>query len=70
MREAFKQHDPEVWDAAERAHKAATTDSSGLYMPLDLYNAIPSNSVDYAIIEKLGGIAMVKSRSFPMRKTG
>ena len=59
MREAFKQHDPEVWDAAERAHKAATTDSSGLYMPLDLYNAIPSNSVDYAIIEKLGGIAMV-----------
>ncbi|TGP49938.1 mannose-1-phosphate guanylyltransferase, partial [bacterium M00.F.Ca.ET.229.01.1.1] len=43
----------------EAAYKAATSDLSGLYMPLELYAAIPSNSIDYAIMERAKDIAMV-----------
>lgn len=59
MRAAFLAFEPAIWRAAETAYKAATTDLSGLYMPLDLYTAIPSTSIDYAIMERATGIAMV-----------
>ncbi|MCO5083319.1 MAG: mannose-1-phosphate guanylyltransferase/mannose-6-phosphate isomerase [Rhizobiaceae bacterium] len=59
MRDAFLKFEPEIWRAAERAYAAATTDLSGLYMPLELYEAIPSNSIDYAVAERAEGIAMV-----------
>jgi hypothetical protein len=59
MRDAFKQFRPDIWEAAEAAYAAATSDLSGLYMPLDLYAAIPATSIDYAIIEKAANIAMV-----------
>ena len=42
-----------------RPIEAAIGDVSGLYMPLDLYAAIPSISIDYAIMERASGIAMV-----------
>ena len=59
MRDAFKKFRPDIWSAAEAAFAAATGDLSGLYMPLDLYEAIPSTSIDYAIMEKAERIAMV-----------
>lgn len=59
MRDAFKKFSPEIWNASIRAFEAATGDLSGVYMPLDLYAEIPSNSIDYAIMEKADRIAMV-----------
>lgn len=59
MRDAFLKHQPEIWQKAEAAFKVATSDLSGVYMPLDAYQAIPSNSIDYAIMERVDGIAMV-----------
>ncbi|MBB6353445.1 mannose-1-phosphate guanylyltransferase/mannose-6-phosphate isomerase [Aminobacter aganoensis] len=59
MRDAFMKHQPEIWQKAESAFKVATRDLSGVYMPLELYQAIPSNSIDYAIMERVDGIAMV-----------
>lgn len=59
MRDAFKAYQPAIWAAAEAAFEAASTDLSGLYMPLDLYSAIPSISIDYAIMEHAERIAMV-----------
>ena len=59
MRDAFIAYQPAIWDATEAAFRAATSDLSGLYMPLDLYAAIPSISIDYAIMEHAERIAMV-----------
>lgn len=59
MRDAFAAFEPDIWQATEAAYKAATSDLSGLYMPLELYEAIPSISIDYAIMERAQGIAMV-----------
>lgn len=59
MRDAFLKHQPEIWQGAEAAFKAATSDLSGIYMPLELYSGIPSISIDYAIMERTSGIAMV-----------
>jgi mannose-1-phosphate guanylyltransferase/mannose-6-phosphate isomerase len=59
MRDAFLKHQPEIWQKAEAAFQAQTSDLSGVYMPLDLYQDIPSNSIDYAIMERTSGIAMV-----------
>jgi len=59
MRDAFRKLRPDIWDTAEAAFAAATSDLSGRYMPPDLYEAIPSESIDYAVMEKASGIAMV-----------
>ncbi|HEV2896261.1 MAG TPA: AGE family epimerase/isomerase [Pseudaminobacter sp.] len=59
MRDAFQEFQPEIWQSAETAWKAATSDLTGRYMPSDLYAAIPSISIDYAIMERAEGIAMV-----------
>lgn len=59
MRNAFLKHQPEIWQKAEVAFKAATSDLSGVYMPLEAYQDIPSNSIDYAIMERTSDIAMV-----------
>ncbi|TIV90963.1 MAG: mannose-1-phosphate guanylyltransferase, partial [Mesorhizobium sp.] len=59
MRDAFAAYEPKIWQATEAAYRAATSDLSGLYMPLDLYSEIPSTSIDYAIMERAKDIAMV-----------
>lgn len=59
MRAAFLEHQPEIWRKAERAFAAAAREVSGAYLPLDLYADIPSVSIDYAIMERARGIAMV-----------
>lgn len=50
MRDAFLRFQPDIWAATEKAFAAARTDLSGLYMPEDLYAAIPSDSIDYAVM--------------------
>ncbi|RVC60232.1 mannose-1-phosphate guanylyltransferase, partial [Mesorhizobium sp. M2A.F.Ca.ET.046.02.1.1] len=52
MRDALAAYEPKIWQATEAAYKAATSDLSGLYMALELYSAIPSTSIDYAIMER------------------
>jgi mannose-1-phosphate guanylyltransferase/mannose-6-phosphate isomerase len=59
MRAAFQQFQPEIWKTAKAAFAAASSDISGLYMPLELYMEIPSNSIDYAVMEHAADIAMV-----------
>ncbi|TPK69187.1 mannose-1-phosphate guanylyltransferase [Mesorhizobium sp. B2-4-19] len=59
MRDAFAMFQPDIWQSTEAAYKAATSGLSGFYMPLELYAAIPSNSIDYAIMERARDIAMV-----------
>ncbi|NGN40555.1 mannose-1-phosphate guanylyltransferase/mannose-6-phosphate isomerase [Mesorhizobium sp. CGMCC 1.15528] len=59
MRDAFRKFQPQIWEAAEEAFLAATNDLSGLYLPLELYDKVPSISIDYAIMEHATDIAMV-----------
>ncbi|MBZ9654298.1 AGE family epimerase/isomerase [Phyllobacterium lublinensis] len=59
MRDAFKAHAAEIWDKAIIALDAADTNISGTYLPHDLYAAVPSLSVDYAIMEHASDIALV-----------
>ncbi|MGB3500401.1 MAG: AGE family epimerase/isomerase [Mesorhizobium sp.] len=59
MRDAFKSLQPEIWAQCERACKDAVRDLSGVYLPPETYAGIASISVDYAIMEKTAGIAMV-----------
>ncbi len=61
MREAFLAHQPEIWSGVERAVAAARTDLLGTFIPLEAYQDVPSNSVDYAIMEKAADIAMVEA---------
>ncbi len=59
MRDAFKAHAAEIWDKALTALDQADTNISGTYLPHDLYAAVPSISVDYAIMERASDIALV-----------
>lgn len=59
MRDAFMRLRPDIWRSAEAAFREAAREVSGLYLPLARYQAIPATSIDYAIVERLEGIAMV-----------
>ncbi len=59
MRAAFLAEQPDIWARAEQAVAAAVDDVSGTYLAVDPYAEIPSVSIDYAIMERIGGIAMV-----------
>ncbi len=61
MKAAFEALSPDIWSATEASLKAATSQVSGLYLPADLYAEVPSISIDYAIMERASGIAMVKA---------
>ena len=61
MQAAFEAYSPEIWSGTQAALKAATAQVSGLYLPADLYADIPSTSIDYAIMEHAGEIAMVRA---------
>ena len=62
MRDAFKAHAAEIWDRAIAALDKADTNISGTYLPHDLYAAVPSISVDYAIMERASDIALVPAK--------
>jgi len=59
MQRALSAFQPEIWDTAERAFRAARADVSGLYLPQGFYSTVPSTSIDYAVMEHAQGIAMV-----------
>lgn len=59
MRRALVEFQPAIWEAAERACRAARVDVSGVYLPQAFYSAIPSISIDYAVMEQARDIAMV-----------
>lgn len=59
MREAFLALQPEIWEQAQAACRAASREVTGIFLPHQIYAAIPSISVDYAIMERTAGIAMV-----------
>lgn len=61
MRDAFLKLQPEIWQACDAAYAAARQDVTGLYLPADLYQDVPSISIDYAIMERAGGVAMVRA---------
>jgi mannose-1-phosphate guanylyltransferase/mannose-6-phosphate isomerase len=61
MRAAFADLSPQIWNATAAALKEATEEVSGLYLPADLYEQIPSISIDYAVMERASGIAMTKA---------
>lgn len=59
MRDAFLEHAPDIFRRAEAAWGAASRGVTGVFLPLDAYSAVPSTSVDYAIMERAEGIVMV-----------
>ncbi|MER8917038.1 mannose-1-phosphate guanylyltransferase/mannose-6-phosphate isomerase [Mesorhizobium sp. M0761] len=59
MRRALLEFHPEIWETAERAFSTAKVDVSGVYLPQGFYSAVPSTSIDYAVMEHARGIAMV-----------
>jgi mannose-1-phosphate guanylyltransferase/mannose-6-phosphate isomerase len=56
---ALKEYRPDILVATEQAWQAKTTDTSGdadfMRPAKELFNAIPSESIDYAVIEKCPG---------------
>ena len=61
MRTAFAELSPEIWTATAAAVEGATEEVAGLFLPADLYEQIPSTSIDYAIMERASRIAMAKA---------
>lgn len=62
MKTAFKNFQPEIWNKTNTALKAAHTDISGTWLDFDRYSAVPSNSIDYAIMEHVADIALIPAR--------
>lgn len=58
MRAAFLKHQPVIWEGVVKALEMATRDVAGIWLPIEQYEAIPSDSFDYAIMERVGDIAM------------
>lgn len=61
--EAFRAHSPEILSQSRRTlEKAESTSgiSPLLHLPLDEMKNIPSTSIDYALLEKMTGLKMVK----------
>lgn len=62
MKKDFLRFAPDIWAATIKTLDHATTDISGTWLPFDLYKDVPSNSVDYAIMEHAKNIALVPAR--------
>lgn len=62
MKEAFERFQPEIWAGAKASLEGATEQSSGVFLPHETYATIPSDSIDYAIMEQADDITMVPAR--------
>ena len=62
MRDAFEALEPGIWSAVATALANARDEVGGTFLHEDDYLAVRSDSIDYAIMEKLDGIAMVEAR--------
>lgn len=57
--EALSTHAPDIADVCERAWQGAKTDSDFIRPDAALFSACSSESIDYAVMEKVGGAAVV-----------
>lgn len=62
MRQAFERLEPAIWSGVAAALGRAREEVGGTFLHEDDYMAVRSDSIDYAIMEKLDGIAMVEAR--------
>ncbi|MBA92836.1 MAG: mannose-1-phosphate guanylyltransferase [Phyllobacteriaceae bacterium] len=62
MRQAFERLEPAIWAGVATALGQARDEVGGIFLHEDDYMAVRSDSIDYAIMEKLDGIAMVEAR--------
>jgi mannose/cellobiose epimerase-like protein (N-acyl-D-glucosamine 2-epimerase family) len=61
MQQAFEEHAPDIWQGVNAALSRSQADELGTHLPDTEYQEIRSVSVDYAIIEKLETISVVKA---------
>ncbi|NNM58460.1 MAG: mannose-1-phosphate guanylyltransferase/mannose-6-phosphate isomerase [Legionellales bacterium] len=57
--DALELHSPEIALHCKKAFSAATLDIDFLRIPVDVFSHCPSDSIDYAVMEKVEKIAMV-----------
>jgi mannose-1-phosphate guanylyltransferase/mannose-6-phosphate isomerase len=57
---ALRAHAPDILQACERATAAASTDGSFVRLDREAFHACRSDSIDYAVLEKHGDVAVVK----------
>ena len=57
--DALATHDPEILEAAKHAMKRAEYTGSTILPDADAFNASPSDSIDYAVMEKAERVAVV-----------
>jgi mannose-1-phosphate guanylyltransferase/mannose-6-phosphate isomerase len=57
--DALKQHSPEIYDATHAAFNAAERDSDFVRVGKDEFEACPSDSIDYAIMEKVDNAVVI-----------
>jgi len=57
--DALRAHGPAILDAAERAMAGATREGGRLAPDAPAFGASPSDSIDYAVMEKAGKVAVV-----------
>lgn len=61
MAEAFRKHQPQIWDCASQAVRAARIDGCRLWLDAPSFSAAEKLSVDYAIMEKADNIGVVRA---------
>lgn len=59
MQRAFAAHAPDIWTAAQAAHAGETTNATGSFLAAAPYASARSISIDHAILEKAGNLALV-----------
>ena len=57
--DALAQHDPDILAACRRAMEAARREGTRVYPDAEAFAAAPSNSIDYAVMEKAERVAVV-----------
>jgi len=62
MQQAFRAFAPQIMAGAAAALSAARRDIAGIWLPFEIYQNIPVDSVDYAIMERARNIALVPAR--------
>lgn len=62
MRAAFEASAPTIWQMASAALDEAVEEVNGVFLPADRYEDIPSDSIDYAVMEHARDISMVPAR--------
>ena len=62
MKEAFERFEPTIWSGVGAALASVRDEPGGEFLPEAQYGEIRSDSIDYAIMEKLNNISMVEAR--------